>query len=210
MLSNKYFVSCLILLCSAYPIRAEETTEGIAAIVTIKNREPIRHVIFFSDIERYRLFFAPSIEKANLSNQLTEVIHRRLLRPEAKRFILNGPTPDAVDKKFHEIRTRFQNDDAFEQALLQTGLIEAEFKEEIRHHLWIEQLLNERIKEFIFVSPKSIDAYFHEHPELFDGRSLDAVKKRIEAFLKMEKETLKKTEYLKRLKIKADITILMK
>lgn len=210
MQSHKRLISILILLFFVYPVLAEETVEGIAAIVTLKNREPIRDVIFFSDIERYRLFFAPSIEKTDLSNQLTEVIHHRLLRPEAKRFILNGPTPDAVEEKFQKIQTRFQNAKAFEQALLQTGLIEDEFKEEIRDYLWVEQLLKERVKEFIFISPKSIETYFYKHPELFDEKSLDDVKERIEAFLTMEKETQKKTEYLKRLKTKADIKVLMK
>ncbi len=205
----KRFSAFFIFLCWVCPVRAEETVEGVAAIVTIKNREPIRYILFFSDIERYRLFFAPSIEQPDLAHQLTEVINHRLFRPEAKRFILDGPTPMAVEVKFQTIRTRFQNDAAFQQALLQTGFIEDDLKAEIREHLWVDRLLKERIEEFIFISPKSIETYFREHPDLFEEKNLEDVKETIEIFLTMEKETQKKADYVKRLKTKAEIKILM-
>ncbi len=210
-------VSLMLFVSIPSPIAAEQLppsdeqiVEGIAAIVTIIAREPIRELIFYSDLERYRLFFAPPEEKSDLSQYLTQVIHQRLLRHEARRFILEKPTIDAVKGRLKKIRQHFENDGAFGDALHQTGLIESELEEEIREYLWVEQLLDERIKGFIFISPKVIEGYFREHPDLFAGRTLSEVNEWIETLLITKKESEKKAEYLQRIKAKTDIKILLK
>lgn len=208
-----FFIRSLIFLLSLFSfsflVHAENLVEGIVAVIHIKNREPIREVIFYSDLERYRLFFAPLKEKTDPIHLVNQVIHQRLFRHEARRFVLKKPSRKTIKERFRLIRRRFQNETAFQEALLETGLNLDEFKEEILEHLWVEDLLNERIKEFIFISPKKVEAYFKDHPDLFAGRRLEEVEKRIEAFLTMEKASQKKEKYIQRLKSKAEIKILL-
>lgn len=192
------------------PTQSEQLVEGVVAVITSKGRNPIREIIFYSDLERHRLFFAPSAEKSDPAQRLNQVIEQRLLRPEARRFILEKPKLEAVKTRLVQIQNRFENNLAFENALRQTGLSEMELETEIRENLWVEQLLDERIKGFIFISPKVIEEYFQNHPDLFSGQTLAESIEGIETFLIAEKESQKKTEYLKRIKAKAKINILLK
>ncbi len=203
-------ISVLFSVLIPSPARAEQIVEGIAALVTIKSREPIRELIFYSDLERHRLFFASPREKSDLSRRLDQVIHQRLLRPEAKRFILQAPTASAIAERLKKIQKRFESDATFEAALRQTGLIQSELEDEIREYLWVEQLLNERIKGFVFISPKVVEDYFQEHSDLFEGRTLSEVSRQIETFLITQKEAEKKIEYLQRITAKAELEILLK
>jgi len=203
------FIVLAHLFSLVAPTYAEELVEGIAAIVTIKSRSPIEELVFFTDIARYRLFFEPELEKSEGADPLTAVIQQRLFRPEAHRFILDAPPPEAVEARLKVIRKRFEDDVSFQNALLQTGLNLDELKMEIREYLWVKELLDERIKEFIFISPKAIETYYNEHPDRFKGKERAEVETRIEAILTMKKEASKKAEYLQRLKKNAEIKILL-
>lgn len=214
---SEILFSLILLFSIVSPVAAStispqngEIVEGIAAVVTILSRKPIRKLVFYSDLERYRLFFASPEEKANLSHYLNQIILQHLLLPEARRFILKKPAPEAIEMRLRKIQNRFKNDIAFEAALQQTGLIEIELEKEIQEHLRVEQLLDERIKDFIFINPKTIGDYFEKHPELFSGKPLLEVSEEIEIFLVAKKEAEKKTEYLRRIKSKAKIEILFK
>jgi len=211
------FFSLMFLLSISSPITAEQifpanekVVEGIAAILTIPGREPIRTLILYSDLERYRFFFASPEDKSNLFQYLNQVILQHVLQPEARRFILEKPTQEAIKTRLSKIQNRFVNNITFEAALRQTGLSEVELEKKIQAHLWVEQLLDERIKGFIFINPKTIEDYFEKHPEAFLGRSLTNVSEQIERILIVKKEASKKKEYLQRIKAKAEIEILLK
>ncbi len=205
----RLFIAILVFF-PAPTLYADEIVEGIAATVKTIGRKPIREIIFYSDIDRYRLFFQPELEKATPPIQLNAVIDQRLFRHEARRFILDGPSSEALEKQLDVIRARFENEIDFKKALNETGMNLDELKKEVREYLWVEMLLEERIKEFIFISPNAIETYYQKHAQHFEGKALEAVEKSIEATLIKEKEILKKNEYLQRLKTNAEIHIFLK
>jgi hypothetical protein len=203
------FTLLLFLFSAPAPLSAQELVEGIVAIVTSKRDEATREMIFYSDLERYRIFFFPQREKSDPLQRLNQVVEQHLLLQEARRFIPEAPDTDAVEQRLAKIRTYFHSETLFQDAMRQTGLIESELKNEIREILWIEQLLDERINGFIFISPKSVEDYYQLHSDFFSGRSLREVNRQIEIFLLKKRETEKKAEYLERIKEKAEIKILL-
>ena len=201
-LGRIFLVVCLMIFPSV--LSAGEPVERIAAVV---NGE----IVFLSDLQRYRFFFEPLEKKGEASNDLQKVldavIHHRLLRKEARRFVLQGPTEEEIDQRLKSIRQRFKTESAFLKALDQTGLSLEEFPGEIREHLWVERLLQERIQSFIFITPRQVEQYYQGHPQEFKDKKRVEVESKIRKFLIEERETLKTREYLARLREHADIQI---
>lgn len=217
----------ILLLFSPLNVQGEALVEGVAAIITFNpgdtRRAPVREVLFFSDVARYRLFFdsrkAGTEEKTQNGRAgghglwlecLNDVIGQKLLEPEAARFVFKKPTDKEVEAHLLLIRQRFENEAAFQNALLQTGFLLAELKEETHKFLWVQSLIKERISEFIFVSPKEIVAYYLEHLKAYAGKPFEAIEKNIEGILAKEKERIKKTDYIHRLKEKVKIEMILK
>jgi hypothetical protein len=205
-------ISILIFLIMISPLLfAVEPVERIAAVV---NGE----IVFLSDLQRYRLFFepvetkeaSPSETLGNPLKVLDGVIHHRLLRKDARRFVLQGPSEAEIDQKLKSIRQRFNEEAAFLKALDETGFSLEGMKEEIREHLWVERLLHDRIRSFIFITPKQVEKYYQDHAEEFKDKKLGEVEPTIRKILTEEKEVLKTKEYLARLRDHADIQINLK
>lgn len=183
---------------------AGEPVERIAAVV---NEE----IIFLSDLQRYHLFFGPVERKGVPSDDpletLNAVIDHRLLRKEARRFVVEGPSGEEVEQRLKSIRQRFKNESDFLRALDRTGFSLDEFKGEIREQLWVERLIQERIQSFIFITPRQVEQYYQEHAGEFSGRKLDEVEPKIRKVLTEEKEAAKMKDYLARLRAQAAIQI---
>ena len=211
LLARTVFLFLLFFLLSPATVKSESVVEGVVAVITMNNRgKKTRQVIYFSDLERYHLFFQPVKEEINRKEQLKRVINHLLLRPEARRFVLEEPSREAVDARLSSIRRRFQDDRHFQAVLQKAGLLFEELELEIIEHLRVEKLIKERIKEFIFITPKAIERYYQEHPSLFPGRRLEEVEPVIQSILTGAKEHLKKEEYLGRLKEKVSIKLFLK
>ncbi|MFQ5543890.1 MAG: hypothetical protein ACE5FY_06015 [Nitrospiria bacterium] len=204
-----FFLLTTLLIPMLVP--AEEVVEGIAAVVTIDHRKSIRKVIFLSDLDRYRLFFeTPTAIKTSSLDRLNHVINHVLLLSDAKRFILNGPTQASVMARFSLIKKRFKDTRSFHEAIEQTGMTVNVLKELLLEYLWVEQLIQERIKDFIFVGQRAVEDYYRKHPDDFSGRAFEEVEPVIRAILIEEKRKIKQNEYLKRLVSKARIEIILK
>lgn len=199
-------LSLILILFILTPsfLSAGEPVERIAALV---NGE----IVFLSDLQRYRLFFEPPEKKgeatADLSKTLEAVIRQRLLRKEAHRFILEGPSGEETDRRLKQVRQRFKDEPAFQRVLDQTGFSLEELKEEIQGELWVERLLQERIQSFIFITPRQVEQYYQGNAEEFKGKKLPEVEPVIRKRLTEEREALKTREYLARLREHADIQI---
>lgn len=197
-------LSLSLLFLIPFPLRAAEPAERIAAVVDGK-------IVFLSDLKRHQLFFEPQEKNGSPSGtireRLDEVVHHRLLRVEARRFVLEGPSDAEIDRRMELIRRRFKNERALLTALDQVGLSLEELREEAREYLWVERLIEERIRSFIFISPRQIDRYYREHSEAFAGKKQEEVEPKIRERLIKERERLKTGEYLARLREQAEIEI---
>lgn len=198
----------ILILLLSFPVFssigfAAEPVERIAATLNGK-------IIFLSDLQRHQTFFenAGKNEVSEDQNKILErVIDNRLLRSEAHRFVLQGPTEAEIQQRMKALRERFKTGSAFEEALGQTGLSLDELKEEIKEQLWVEKLLQERIYAFVFISQKEVTRYYQEHAADFDGKKQEEVEPMIRRILSEEKRVSKEIEYLARLRSHAEIQV---
>jgi hypothetical protein len=182
---------------------AAEPVERIAATLNGK-------IIFLSDLQRHQTFFENAGKNGSgedLKKVLERVIDNRLLRLEARRFVLQGPTEAEVSQRLKLLRERFKTEAAFQEALGQTGLTLDELKQEIKEELWVEKLLQERIYAFVFISPKEVARYYQEHAADFGGKKQEEVEPDIRKILSEEKRMAKELEYLARLRSHAEIQV---
>ncbi len=208
----------VIISLTPLPVNSETLVDGVVAVITFHQddarKKPVQEVLLFSDLERYRLFFeadhpGATDDAALWQARLNEVIGQTLLKPEAARFILKTPTEKEVGEQLRRIRLRFKNEAAYDQALLQSGLSVADLRIEIRQFLWVQKLIQERILEFIFISPKEVVGYYVDHLKNYVGKPFEEIEKEIETRLVKEKGKVKKAAYIKRLKGKVEVNILL-
>jgi len=201
---TRLFASFLCSLLSLASLGfAAEPVERIAATVNGK-------IIFLSDLQRHQAFFENPGKNGsgeNLKNVLERVIDNRLLRSEAHRFVLQGPTEAEIQQRLKGLRERFKTEGAFQEALIQTGLSLDELKKEVSEQLWVEKLLQERIYSFVFISSKDVTRYYQEHAAEFGGKKQEEVEPMIRRILSEEKRTTKEAEYLARLRSHAEIQV---
>lgn len=182
---------------------AAEPVERIAATLNGK-------IIFLSDLHRHQTFFENAGKNGSGEDSkkiLERVIDNRLLRSEAHRFVLQGPTEPEVQQRLKALRERFKTESAFQEALGQTGLSLDELKQEVKEQLWVEKLLQERIYAFVFISPKEVARYYQEHAADFGGKKQEEVEPMIRRTLSEEKRVSKEIEYLARLRSHAEIQV---
>ncbi|VAX31322.1 hypothetical protein MNBD_NITROSPIRAE01-523 [hydrothermal vent metagenome] len=205
------------------PVVEAVVVEAVVAVLNFETGKPKKAVIYLSDLERYRLFFeAP--ENTTINNQDTTttnkkttfirlrdaVISKELFLREALRFAIKKPSTAEILTALKTLRQRFQTAAAFEQALKKSALSLPELKAEIALYLWVNQLLRERIQEFIFISPKAIESYHLSHLNDFMNKEIKVIETQITAILRDKKEVEKKRVYLKRLKEKVQIEFILK
>ncbi len=202
---------------------AETRVEAVVAVLNFETGKADKVVIYLSDLERYRLFFEgpenttikdqnnPAANKSAGFIRLRDaVIAKELFLREALRFATKKPDPPEILAGLKDLRQRFQTEAAFEQALKESALNLPELKEETALHLWINQLLQERIKDFIFISPKAIESYHLSHLNDFIGKEIKVIETQITFILSAKKEVEKIETYLKRLKEKVQIEFILK
>lgn len=203
------------------PVVEGVVVEAVVAVLNFETGKPKKTVIYLSDLERYRLFFEVP-ENTTINNQDTTnkettfirlrdaVISKELFLREALRFAIKKPGPAEILTALKNLRQRFQTAAEFEQVLKKSALSLPELKEEIALYLWVNQLLRERIQEFIFISPKAIESYHLSHLNDFMSQEIKVIETQITAILRDKKEVEKKRVYLKRLKEKVQIEFILK
>lgn len=195
------FLSFFLVLSSA--ASAAEPVERIAATLN-------GQIIFLSDLQRDQIFFERAGDNGperDLKKQLDRVIDNRLLRSEAHRFVLQGPTEAEMQQRLKLLRDRFKTESDFQDALRKTGLSLDELKQEVGEQLWVEKLLQERIYAFVFISPKEVTRYYQEHAAEFGAKKQEEAEPTIRKVLSEEKRTAKEKEYLERLRSHAEIRV---
>ena len=190
------------LVLSSVSRSAAEPVERIAGVLN-------GQIIFLSDLQRYHTFFETpeSGSEEDSKKELERVIDNRLLRLEAHRFILQGPSDAEVQQRLKLLRERFKTEGALQDALRQTGFSLDELKREIGEQLWVEKLLQERIYAFVFITPKEIAQYYQAHAAEFGGKKQEEAEPAIRKILSEEKRTTKEREYLDRLRSHAEIQV---
>ncbi|MEK6683657.1 MAG: hypothetical protein AABY46_03265, partial [Nitrospirota bacterium] len=190
----------LFLLLILFPA----TSPAIVAdrIMAVVDRE----VIALSDVQKYREVFLKKRD-ADDSAALEEIIDQTLLLAEARKLEILPPPDDEIARVYKKLRLRFGRPETFELLKTRLALTDDEIKERIKQQLLIDQLIEQRIHFFVFVTPAEIGAYYQDHPGEFKNQTQEAARKAIQEIRTAEKAQLKLKDYLDRLRAKANIRI---
>jgi peptidyl-prolyl cis-trans isomerase C len=97
---------------------------------------------------------------------LEGLIEKELLYQESQKAGVKV-APDVVDNQLNEIKKRFPDDKAFEKALADSGLTEADLRARIEKEQSIQQWIEKNFLEKITISEEEMKAYYDGHPEMF-------------------------------------------
>ena len=87
---------------------------------------------------------APATGVDPIRDLLTKLIDRELVLAEVERYAPPEPTADAVDTEVGRVRARFESDEAFNAALVPSGIDEKHLRETLRQDLRIRAYLDQR------------------------------------------------------------------
>ena len=192
-------IGILIFILADPPTVAAIMTDRILAVV---NNE----VIALSDVQKYREVFLEKRGAAE-ADALNALIDQALLSAEARKLEILPPSDDEVARAYKKLRLRFGRPETFELLKSRLSLTDDEIERQLKHQLMIHKLVEQRINFFVFVAPEEIEAYDQEHPGEFKNQTPESIRKAIQEILTAKKSESKLTDYLGRLRAKADIRI---
>lgn len=75
---------------------------------------------------------------------LTKLIDRELVLAEVERYAPTEPAAEAVDREVQRVRARFDSQEAFDAALVKSGIDEKHLRETLRQDLRLRAYLDQR------------------------------------------------------------------
>jgi hypothetical protein len=153
------------LLC--FVLSASVAAEIIDRVLAVAAGE----LIMLSDVTAARdlglVTIAPGGDPVNqIGPILSKLIDRELVLAEVERYAPPEPTADAVDREMAQVRARFATPQAFDAALLRSGIDENHLRQTLREDLRIVAYEDQRFT----VAPPSEDElarYYRDHPDVF-------------------------------------------
>jgi len=175
-----------------------ELIEQLLAVVNGKT-------IALSDLRQYQLLFAPDVPPEQV---LQQMIDHQLLLAEAVRFDAEPPDQARVHETEQRLEQTAGGRTAWEAALRRVQLTPADAEARIIDELRVETFLAQRVDQFVIVTRTEVEAAYDQHPERYQGKTLEEVEPSIERELVHQKMTAKRQEYMNRLRSRATITLL--
>jgi hypothetical protein len=143
---------------------------------------------------------------------LSALIDRQLQLFEVNRYIPPEPPASAIDARLEEARTRFAAPDAFQQALAEGGITEAQLRSRIRDNLRIDSYRAQRFGAALQPTEEDLLRYYRAHEaEFTKGGTLQPfhdVRDEVRARLVAERSRTLIAEWLETLRRRTDIQIL--
>jgi hypothetical protein len=148
---------------------------------------------------------------------LEQLISTELLFQEGKKFEV-ADMGDRVEQQYDKLKISFPNEKEFSAALEQEGLDEAGLKAQIRRGIWIENLIDEKVRQGISVSEEDEKTFYDNNKEKFLAQEEDQqtavpfeeVKEKIGLYLENEAFRKKLESYIGSLETTAKVEVLLK
>ncbi|MBI4342103.1 MAG: peptidylprolyl isomerase [Candidatus Omnitrophica bacterium] len=96
---------------------------------------------------------------------LRRLIEQQIILQEAKRGGVVVAS-DEVAARMDHFRQRFGSEEAFQQALADSGLSEEQLKQSVRDQLLVQRVIDANVRSTISVSPQEVARELDAHPEL--------------------------------------------
>jgi len=138
---------------------------------------------------------------------LENLIARELLYQEAGKRGIKVRTK-AVDEEVDKLKKQFSKENEFNTTLGKMGLSEPAVRKQVERGMAVQQFIDEEFAKKARVSEDEIGSYYESHRDVFKEPLAD-VKVKIRQILQNEKAAIKLPPYLKRLREKAVVEILL-
>lgn len=166
ILKSAVLVFLLFNFCRA----AFGAMEGIVAVVndeviTQKDIDEFASMMYLQHSGEYkdRKELEEEIQKWK-KDAVEGLIEDRLLVQEAKKkkIVIE---PELVDRRIEEIKVQFSTSEDFEKTILSEGLNLNDLKRKINEQLLMRQIVEQEVREKIFVAPTEITAFYEGHKD---------------------------------------------
>ena len=97
------------------------------------------------------------------SDALTHLIERRLILAEVDRYVVEEPALETIERRLLQVRARFSTEEQFGDALAQTGLNHADFRQIVRDDIRIETYLDQRFTSAVQPTDEELVTYYRRH-----------------------------------------------
>jgi parvulin-like peptidyl-prolyl isomerase len=198
MSSVRFAYFFILFFCVWLSIQGHAVPKLADRILAVVNNK----IITLSDARKYQVLFGEGRDEKAI---LEELIDQKLLLAEAEKFGVQEPSQEKTDAAYQELIRRLQEkeDGSFQPMALD----EAEIRQLLKAHLMVQELLNQRVNFFVFVTPEEVETYYEGHAEEFSGTSLEQARSKIEDLLTRQKAEAKRKDYLDRLRSRATIRV---
>jgi peptidyl-prolyl cis-trans isomerase C len=173
VMKTRFTVTMLLMLALAGSTAASAEEDPSAGKVATVNGAVITRQAFDREMNMIQQRQAKSgqpLERSMLlkwqDKILEGLIEKELLYQESQKAGFKA-APELVDNQLNDIKKRFPDDKAFEKALADTGLSEAELRSRIEKEQSIQQWIEKNLLEKSTVSEEETKAYYDGHPEMF-------------------------------------------
>lgn len=149
----------------------------------------------------------PAESARNGKQALESLIARELLYQEAGKRGIKIPEK-AVNEEVDKLKKQFSGEDEFNTTLGKMGLSEPAVRAQIERGMAVQQFIDDEFTKKVRVSEDEIDSYYEGHRNGLK-EPLAGSRERIRQILRREEASRKLTLYLKRLREKAVVEILL-
>ena len=200
------FVLVLGTLSSVRP--SAEIVDRILAVVG-------GELIMLSDATaavRFGLVQAPAGTDDPIVPALNALIDRQLQLVEVNRYLPPEPTPEAIDERLAEIRARFATQEAYDAALAESGVTQAQLRSRVRDSLRIQSYRNQRFAAALQPSEDDLVRYYRLRETEFmkDGvlQPFAEVREQLRSRVAAERSATLINDWLETLRGRSEVQIL--
>ena len=170
-LKTTLFLLSLIFL-SFIPLKSFALEDGIMAIVndeiiTVKDLQDYIHSTYFALVaEGMQDQKLKEIMQDLEKNGLNKLIEDKLIVSKANQMGLQI-RPKLVDERINNIRNKYNSEEEFVNALVESGATITDLKNKILEQLKIKYAIDHEVEGKIFINPAEVTEYYHQNLSQF-------------------------------------------
>ncbi len=146
----------LAVLLAAGSAGAQSPGDAVDRVVAVVDGEPIT----LSETREFIALNPGRNPPPTLDEALETLIEARLMEREARRYPLEPPTGQELDRALRQLRASFDSVEAYGRTLERLGIREDYLRKRLRESLIVERYLDRRFLPLVQVSGRDIEAYY--------------------------------------------------
>jgi len=152
----------------------------IAADHAIKDSEIQREIRVVSFLNKEK----PDFSAAGRKDAAQRLIDQTLIRKDIELARYSVADPKEVDHLYQQVRARYGSPEAFQSALRQAGITDAELRHALTWQVTVLRFIEQRFRPVTTFSEKDARNYYQEHRAAFQNVTFAQARPRIENVLR--------------------------